>query len=79
MNGITRAIAEALDDGYLMGAPPGCEESDRPIVEATLCKGCGEPMRYLAFRRYRRDDYGVFRFNYRAYAVCDDCDIAEEF
>ncbi len=67
--------AELEHAGYAQRAPtPQAEEMDRPIVEQRVCAHCSAPLAYKPFMAH--DGRRTF---YRAFAVCEHCDTAEEF
>lgn len=61
---------ELLADGYERRAPtPEIEEHDRELVEGDTCDWCGN---LVAFEPYSKGR------SYRAFAVCHECDSADE-
>lgn len=55
--------------GYKPGAPDHALPLDTTIAQALHCPDCRRPMRYAGF---------VNNGSYRALAVCDFCDNAQE-
>lgn len=55
--------------GYTPGAPDHAKTLDTTIAQALHCPDCRRPMRHVGFTK---------NGSYRAFAMCDFCDNAQE-